>query len=67
MVVGDTESTIAGKSLAIFDWYDTGRIARWNTSRASLEANGCRHRASACIALPRWPPWSTMSVENTKH
>ena len=25
------------------------------------------HRASACIALPRQPPWSTISDEDTKH
>jgi hypothetical protein len=36
-------------------------------ARASLEADGCRHRASACIALPWRPPWSTISVKNTKH
>ena len=39
---------------------DALRIARWSTTRASLEANGCHHQASACIALPRRPPWSTI-------
>jgi len=39
-------------------WCDVGHIAQWNSSRALLEATGCRHRASACIALPRRPPWS---------
>ncbi len=39
--------------------YNAGRIARWSTSRASLKANGCRHRASACALLPRRPPWLT--------
>ena len=33
---------------------------------ASLEATGCCHRVSACIALPRQPQWLTNSVENTK-
>ena len=28
-------------------WYNAGRIAQWNTSRASLEATGCHHQASA--------------------
>ncbi len=27
-------------------WYVTACIARWRRSRASLEATGCRHRAS---------------------
>ena len=37
-------------------WYDVGRIAHWSTSRSSLEATGCRHWASACIALLQQPP-----------
>jgi len=40
--------------------YDAGRIAQWSTSRASLEANGCRHRVSARITSPRRPPWPTI-------
>ena len=75
VVVGNNKSMTtknAGKSLAIsiamrMWWCDAGCIARWSTSRASLEATGCRHRASACAVLPRRPPWSTISVENTKH
>ena len=51
--------------------YDAGRIARWSTSRASLEATGCRHWASACAVLPRRPPWSTIlnktHISLTKH
>ena len=39
--------------------YNAGHIARWSTSRASLEATGCRHRARACALLPRQPPLST--------
>ena len=39
--------------------------------QASLEATGCRHRASACVVLPRRPPWSTISNKThetlTKH
>ncbi len=27
-------------------WYVTARIAQWRSSRASLEATGCHHRAS---------------------
>ena len=61
----------AGKSTTIsmamaMQRYDAGRIARWNTSRASLEANGCRHRASARIAWPRQPPWLTISNKTHK-
>jgi hypothetical protein len=75
MLVGNNELAItknAGELLAILIamrmWrYDVGHITRWSTSRASLEATGCRHWASARIALPRQPPWSTISVENTKH
>ncbi len=48
MVVGDNKSTAtqnAGELMAIsiamaMQWYDAGRIARWITSGASLEATG---------------------------
>jgi len=68
MVVGNNESTTttnADESLTIsmamaMQPYDAGHIAQWSTSRASLEATGCRHRVSACAVLPRWPPWSTI-------
>jgi hypothetical protein len=71
MLVGNNELAItknAGKLLAILiamqmQRYDPGWIDRWSTSRASLEATGCRHWASARIALPRRPPWSTISVK----
>jgi len=51
MVVGDNGSTatkIACKSLAVLiamamQQYNVGRIAQWSSSRASLEATGCRH------------------------
>jgi hypothetical protein len=46
--------------------YDAGRIARWSTSRASLGATGCYHRASDCTVLPRRPPWSTNLLEQRK-
>ncbi len=36
---------------------NVGHIAQWSTSRASLEATGCRHWASACAILSRRPPW----------
>ena len=68
--IGDNKN--AGKSTTIsiamaMQQYDARRIARWSTSRASLEATGCRHRASACAVSPRRPPWSTNSLYNTKH
>ncbi len=74
MVVGDTKSTAtknAGESMAIsiamaMQWYDVGRIARWITSGASLEATGCSHRASDCAELPRQPPWSTNLLKQHK-
>ncbi len=47
--------------------YVAGRIARWSTSRASLKATGCRHRASARIASPRWSPWPTNLNKTHKH
>ncbi len=34
--------------------------------QASLEATGCRHRASACAVLPRRPPWSRISNKTHK-
>jgi len=46
--------------------YNAGRIARWSTSRASLEATGCRHRASVCAVSPRRKSWSTNSNETHK-
>jgi len=52
------ESTTISVAMAM-QRYDAGCIARWSTSRASFEATGCRHRASACAVLPRRPPWST--------
>jgi len=66
MVVGNNELTVtknAGESMAIsiamaMQWYDAGRISQWSTSRASLEATGCRHRLSACAVSPRRLPWS---------
>ncbi len=33
---------------------------------ASLEATGRRHRASACVVLPRRPPWSMISNKTHK-
>jgi hypothetical protein len=61
MVVGNNELTAtqnAGKLLAILivitmQRYNAGRIARWSTSMASLEAAGSHHRVSACALLPR--------------
>ncbi len=75
MVVANNEideTKDAGKSMAIsmamaMQWYDAGRIARWITSRVSLEATGCRHRASACTILPRQRPWSTNLNKTHKH
>ena len=74
MVVANNEineTKNAGKSTTIsvamaMQRYDAGRIARWSTSRASLEATGCCHWASACAVLPRWPPWSTNSNKTHK-
>ena len=75
MVVGDNELTAtknAGESMAIsfvmaMQRYNAGCITQWSTSRASLEATGCRHQASACAVSPRRPPWSTISKKHTKH
>ena len=75
MVVANNKLTAtknADESLAIsmamaMQRHDARCIAQWSTSRASLEATGCRHRASSRIASPRRPPWSTILVEITKH
>ena len=58
--IGDNKN--AGKSTKIsmamaMQRYDARRIARWSTSRASLEATGCSHRASACAVSPQRLPW----------
>ncbi len=74
MVVGDNELTStknSDESLAIsmamaMQRYDARRITRWSTSRASLEATGCRHQASACAVLPRQRPRSTNSNKTHK-
>ncbi len=74
MVVGNKESTAtknADESLAILmamamQRYDARCIARWSTSRASLEATGYRHWASACVVSPQRPPWSTISNKTHK-
>ncbi len=76
IAVGNNESTTtknAGKLLAIsiamrMVWrYNAGRIARWSTSRDSLEATGCRHLSIACAVLPWRPPsWSTNLNETHK-
>ena len=67
--IGDNKN--AGKSTTIsmamaMQGYNAGRITRWGTSRASLEATGCRHRASACAVSPQRPPWSTNSNKTHK-
>ena len=74
MVVGGNESMAtknAGESMAIsiamaMQRYDAGRIAQWSTSRASLEATGCRHRSNACAVSPQRPPWSKNSNQTHK-
>jgi hypothetical protein len=76
MVVANNDNEInkkknAGKLMTILmamamQQYDAGRIARWSTSRASLEATGCRHLASACAVLPRRPPWLMNSNKTHK-
>ena len=74
MVVGDNELTAtknAGESMAIsfvmaMQRYNAGCITQWSTSRASLEATGCRHQASACAVLPRQRPWSMNSNKTHK-
>ncbi len=35
---------------------DTDNIARCGMSRATLEATGCRHRATTCCVSPQRPP-----------
>jgi len=60
MVVGNKESTTtknADESLAILmamvmQRYDARRIARWSTSRDSLEATVCRHRRVPALYRP---------------
>jgi len=74
MLVGNNRSTaikIAGKSMAILiamamQRYDSGRIARWSTSRASLKATGCRHRVSACAVLLRKFVETTQNTTKTQ-
>ncbi len=75
MVVGDNKSAKtknAGKLLAIsIDMqmlrHDAGCIARWNTSRASLEATGCRHWVSACARIDLAAAMVDKFVETTQN
>jgi len=69
--IGDDKN--GGESLAILiamamamQRYDPKRITQESTSRASLEATGCLHWASACAVLPRRPPWSTNLLKQHK-
>jgi len=74
MVVANNELTARKKAdelLAIsmamaMQRYDARRIAQWSTSRASLEATGCRHWVSACAVLPRRPSRLTNSLKQHK-
>ncbi len=74
MVVGNNgidDNKNAGRVLVILitmqmRGYNMGRIAQWSTSPASLEATGCRHRASACAVLPQRLPWSTNTLKTHK-
>ncbi len=62
MVVGNNESTTtknADESLAISMAMAIEHI------QASLEATGRRHRASACVVLPRRLPW--LRISNKTH
>ncbi len=60
--------TVLAILIAMGMWqYNAGRIARWSTSRASLEANGCHHRAGAWDVSPRQLLWSMISNETQKH
>ena len=67
------ETKDAGKSMAIsmamaMQWYNARCIAGWRTSRASLEATGCRHRASACAVSPQRPRHGRrIQIKHTKH
>jgi hypothetical protein len=71
--VGNNESMMSknsGKSLAILiamrmRRYDAGRITRWSTSRASLEATGCRHQASACATTAAMVDKFVETTQNT--
>jgi hypothetical protein len=67
-----TTTKNAGKVLVIsitmrMRRYDAGRIARWSTSRASLEATGCRHWVSACTVLLQRPPWLMNTWKKTQN
>jgi hypothetical protein len=60
-----SKSLVISITMRMWGYY-VGHIAQWSTSRASLEATVCHHRASACTVLPRRRPWSTILTANTK-
>jgi len=66
-------TTNAGKLLAILmamvamQRYDAMCITQWSILRATLEATGCHHRASACAKLPWQLSRSSISKEAQKH
>jgi hypothetical protein len=45
---------------------NTKHIARWRTSWATLDATGCRHRATIRTVSPRRPPGSSVLAHTTK-
>ena len=62
----NTRQTLAN-FMAMRIWRcNTGCITQWSTSVASCKATRFRHWASACVVLPRRPPWSSISNETKK-
>jgi len=43
--------------------YGAEHIVQYGRFRATLDATGRRHRASIHPILPRWTPWSSISVK----
>jgi hypothetical protein len=67
--IGDNKNESDSLAISIamaMQRYNVGRIAQYSTSRALLEATGCRHWASACAILPWRLPWSTNLLKQHK-
>ena len=71
MLVGNNELAIS-KNAGDFDCHVDAVVQRrvdhpMEHIQGFTRSHGCRHRVSARIASQRWPPWSSITVENTKH
>jgi len=60
----------ASRAILMAMWirrYDAQRIAQYGRSRDTLDATGCRHRASIRPISPRLTPWSSILAKKSSY